>query len=139
MKYTNTYGATLDLAIIAPTIQAYDLVQASDDEITFTRGNGRKYIAIVSQSEIIELPFDGVTYTIGHSFGDGSYVIAKGTLATIDVSDLEASTWFMRIFEFNGFAGIEKYNRNEANDNPLEFIKSGDEGIFDGTFDDTFE
>lgn len=139
MKYTNTYGLALDLALLAPTVQAYDLELISNEELTLTRGNGRKYLAIVSQNEITELPFDGVTYAIGHSFGDGSYVIAKGVSTTIDVSDLEAGNWHIRIFEFNGFAGIEKYNREEANDNPIEFIIDADEGIFDGSFDDTFE
>ena len=139
MKYTDTYGPALDLAILAPTIQAYDLDHSSATEVTFTRGNGRKYIALLSANEITSVPFDGVTYPIGHSFSDGSYIIAKGTLTTIDVSDLEVGTWHMRIFEFNGFAGIEKYNRSEANDNPLEFIIEAGEGLFDATFDETFE
>jgi hypothetical protein len=138
MKYFNTYGQVLDLAVLIPTIQAYDLNHSSADEVTFIRGNGKKYLAIVSQNEITKLPFDGVTYPIGYTFSDGSYVIAKGISTTIDVSDLINGTWFMRIFEFNGFSGIEKYNRDEANNNPLEFIMGGD-GIFDETFDETFE
>lgn len=135
MKYTNTYGQTLDLAVIAPTEQAYDLEYSAvgtfdetfdetfggDGLVTFTRGNGSKYLAIVSQSPITKLPFDGHTYALGHVFSDGSYVIAKGSSVSIDVSDLSAGTWYMRVFEFNGFAGVEKYNRDTANNNPLEF------------------
>jgi len=135
MKYTNTYGQTLDLAVIAPTIQAYDLEYSAvgtfdetfdetfegEGLVTFTRGNGSKYLAIVSQNPITKLPYDGHTYSLGHVFSDGSYVIAKGTSTSIDVSDLAAGDWYIRIFEFNGFAGVEKYNRATANDNPLTF------------------
>jgi len=136
MKRTNTYGETLDLAVLAPTIQAYELeytaVGSFDDSfdesfgggegvVAFIRGNGSKYIAIVSQSPITKLPFDGITYPLGYTFSDGSMVIAKGTSPSIDVTDLDAGTWYMRVFEYNGFAGIEKYNRSTAVDNPLEF------------------
>jgi hypothetical protein len=136
VKRTNTYGEVLDLAVIAPTVQAYDLEYTpvntfdetmdetfggGDGLVTFSRGNGSKYVAIVSQSPITKLPSDGVTYSLGHVFSDGSYVIAKGSIASIDTSDLAAGTWYIRIFEFNGFAGVEKYNRTIANDNPLSF------------------
>jgi hypothetical protein len=135
VKSTNTYGEVLDLAVIAPTVQAYDLEYTPTDTfddtmdetfhasggVVFSRGNGSKYIAIVSQSPITKLPFDGVTYLLGHRFSDGSYVIAKGSVPTIDTSDLEAGTWYMRVFEFNGFAGVEKYNRSTATDNPISF------------------
>ena len=97
---------------------------------------GSKYIAIINQSPITLLPYDGVTYLLGYTFTDNSYVIAKGTVNTIDISDLTTGTWYLRIFEFNGKAGVEKYNRNIATLNPLEFTT---EGVFDDTFDDTFE
>ena len=139
MKRTNTYGEILDLAVLAPSIQAYDLVQSSNVLVDFERGNGSKYIAVVSENPITLLPYDGHTYSLGHNFSDGSYVIARGTADSIDISDLGVGTWYLRIFEFNGFAGIEKYNRDEANDNPLTILISADEGIFDETFDETFE
>jgi hypothetical protein len=136
MKYYNTYGETFDLAVLAPTVQAYDLLHTgvgvfdeTFDEtfggdgglVTFTRGNGSKYLAIVSQSPITKFPYDGITYPLGHTFSDGSYVIAKGTIPSIDVSDLAVGTWYIRVFEFNGFAGVEKYNRSLSTDNPLTF------------------
>lgn len=136
MKFTNTYGQTLDLAVLAPAIQAYELEYTpvvtfdetmdetfgeGEGTVTFIRGSGSKYLAIVSPNPITKLPFDGVTYPIGHVFDDGSYVIAKGSVASIDVSDLSAGDWHLRIFEFNGFAGIEKYNRQSAVNNPLSF------------------
>ncbi len=137
MKYYNTFGETFDLAVFMPNIQAYDL-ELDGTNILLSRGNGIKYVAIVSQSPITELPYDGVTYSLGYAFSDGSYVIAKGVATTIDVSDLAAGDWYIRIFEYNGFAGIEKYNRNTAVDNPLQFTIVT-EDVFDDTFDDTFE
>ena len=138
MKYTNTYGATLDLAILAPIIQASDLVLSSEStfdetfdetisggsgDIVFTRGNGSKYLAIVSKNPIIKLPKDGITYPLGYCFPDGAFVIARGSSPLIDVSDLSAGEWYIRVFEFNGFAGIEKYNRSTPTDNPLTFTR----------------
>lgn len=139
MKYTNTYGQALDLAVIAPTIQAFNIEQISNELVEFERGNGSKYIAIVSENPITNFPNDGVTYLLGHHFSDGSYVIAKGTVNNIDISNLTPGTWYLRIFEFNGFAGIEKYNRDAAVNNPVILLISDDEGIFDDTFDETFE
>ena len=43
---------------------------------------------------------------------DGSFVIMRGSTPAIDMTDLDAGTWYAAVFEFNGFAGIERYNRH---------------------------
>lgn len=133
VKRTNTYGETLDLAILAPTQQAYDLVFSDEStfdetfdetftggtgELLFTRGNGSKFLAIVSRNPIVKLPKDGITYPLGYCFSDGSFVIMRGSTPAIDMTDLDAGTWYVAVFEFNGFAGIERYNRT---DNQITF------------------
>ena len=32
----------------------------------------------------------------------------RGSTPVIDMTDLDAGTWYVAVFEFNGFAGIEK-------------------------------
>lgn len=138
MRYVNTYGQGLDLAIVAPTIQASNISLVSADEIEFDRGNGSKYLAVVSNSPITFLPFNNVTYSIGDTLSDGSKVIAKGTIDTIDVGSLLPGTWYIRIFELNGIGGTEQYNRSTAALNPTSFELS-DEGSFDYTLGPEFE
>lgn len=137
MLFTNTYGETASLVIAAPTEQAHSLEliigEGTFDEtfdetflvasttIVFERGNGSRFLAIASKDPITDLPKDGVTYLLGHYFSDGSFVVGKGIAPSINLTSLTPGTWYVRVFEFNGAASVEKYNRDTAVDNPLEF------------------
>lgn len=139
MRFTNTYGELIDLSVVAPSIQASLIALIDADTVEFVRGNGFKYIAILSQSPILFLPFDGVTYVQGQYFDPTTYVFAKGVSNSLDVGSLAAGTYYIRIFEYNGQGGEEMYNRSVAEANPTSFTIEGDPGIFDFTFDETFE
>lgn len=138
MRYVNTYGQAQDLSTIAPDEQASNISLSSATELGFDRGNGEKFLAVLSTSEIAFLPFNNVTYVVGQTLGLGAYVIKKGIEALIDVSSLSPGTYFIRIFEYNGLNGSEQYNRSTAALNPTSFV-IGEGGSFDFTFDDTFE
>lgn len=117
MKQTNTYGLTLDLAVLAPTVQASNIVYSPG--LSFTRGNGSRALVIVSRNPITKLPKDGVHYPVGYCFPDGSFVIARTNSNAVDFTT--EGTWYVRVFEFNGYAGTERYNRSEATNNPITF------------------
>lgn len=135
MLQTNTYGEPITLAVAAPAIQAYDLTfesvgsfDESFDEsfggssgvLAYTRGNGSKCLVLISRNPITFSPFDGVTYLLGQTFSDGSFVMAKGSNDSVDLTTLEPGIWYVRVFEFNGSASTEMYNRSEAINNPKQ-------------------
>lgn len=124
MKYTNTFGATLDLSVGRPTIQAHDFGwQDLTDTLTWVRGNGNKVIIFISvASEVEFLPFDYTTYIVGNSYG-GDEVAYKGSESSVVLTGLvDGIEYHVRAFEYNGFAGLERYLLDEAAFNPYSFI-----------------
>lgn len=140
MFTTNVYNEVQDLRIVAPSIQASGInFDPETGLLTFTRGNGLKVIVLISNKPIVKHPFNQHTYDQYDLIGC-SIVAYKGTDDEVDLTELlSAGHWYVRVYEFNGSASVERYNINVGVDNPIDFILGGDEGVFDETFDDTFE
>ncbi len=138
---TNVYNEVQDLRILAPTAQVIGINFDPDTGIvSFTRGNGRKVLVMLSKRPIVHHPFDQTTYKVGDYY-KGSRIVYRGSENEIDISEFitEPGTWYIIVYEFNGLASVEKYLRNPAIDNPITVPVDEDAGIFDETFDDSFE
>ena len=138
MKSTNTYGATLDLAVLTPTVQAFDLnFNYGTGELTWTRGNGKKVLILIRENGSVNHPFDQVTYQVGDTICS-SEVIYKGTGTSV-ILNLDPGNYTIQAFEFNGQAGLEKYLRTISISNPIDIeVTEGVEGIGSMIIESTF-
>lgn len=113
-----------------PTIQATSIsVTGKSDttlSISWVRGNGEKCLVVVKAgSAVSSNPSNNNTYNASAAFGSGSqigtgnYVVYKGTGTTLTITGLTAdTTYHIRIYEFNGIDGAEKYFTDTATGNP---------------------
>jgi len=140
MFTVNTYNEVQDLAIVAPSIQAIDINLDPDTGVlSFTSGNGNKRLVVLSQYPIIQFPLNQLSYYDGDCIDKG-IVVYRGSGDEVDISQyLSVGKWYVQVFEFNGYASIEKYLIDSSSDNPIDFILDETAGVFDETFDDTFE
>lgn len=141
MKYTNVYGDVEDLAVVKPTVQAFNLSYDNETKtLSWERGEGDKVLIILGKHKAVShLPKNEQTYRVGQWICC-DLVIYKGVGTSVDLSALSDGLWYARAFEFNGYSSVEKYLLTTSATNPISFIiDSEEEGIFDDTFDDSFE
>lgn len=113
-----------------PGIQANTIALTAVDTTTFSlswvNGNGRARIVVIKAGYTVDSPpVNNTTYTASTTFGSGTqigtgnYVVFNGTGNTVSVTGLTANTKYsIRIYEYAGIAGAEKYNQRRATDNP---------------------
>jgi hypothetical protein len=114
-----------------PTIQASSVVITgiTSTTLTFswTNGNGSKRLILMKASSVVSSnPSDDTTYTASTTFGSGAqigtgnYTVYNNTGNSVTVTGLTADTvYHIRIFEYNGIAGAEKYFADSASGNPV--------------------
>ncbi len=117
---------------VAPTTQAYSVycspVAGSQLTINWTNGNGTKRAVFVKAgSGTITNPTDNTTYTASAGWNSkgtqlgtsGYYCVYNGTSNWVNLTGLNGSTpYTMQVFEYNGEAGLERYNVTTASNNP---------------------
>lgn len=136
----NPASQVTETVIVAPTVQAHDLVFLGDRRLYFPRGNGSSILVLGRQGGAVDSnPVDGVSYTASATFGSGSeigtgnFVVYIGTAADFEfvASSLPFATLFgFRAYEFNGANGSEKYNTNTATGNPLSHTTIADQAWY---------
>lgn len=135
MKITNVYGITSDLSMSAPESQVSDLGYV-DGVLSWTP-TGDHTLIIASSRRLTFLPLDGVTYPVG-VLSSSAEIMYRGLGEEVDVSELDfTKDWYFYVFSFNGVQSVEKYNRElQYIFIPASFVE---DGIFDDTFDFSFE
>src|SRR5690606_10484499 len=113
--------------------QAYDLVFTNVTEntatISFTKGVGTSRLVVMREGALVEdLPTDGTSYLANPIFGFGSdigdgYVVYNDSGSTFNVTGLSlGETYYVRVFEYAGDPGSEKYIITTARNNPRSFL-----------------
>lgn len=110
MRIVNTYGQTQDLETIRPTIQASNIYNVLDDLYEFTIGNGRGRIVVASYgSDVSFKPKDRITYPNNTLLSKYQKILYRGNSNQFSTEVLYSGLWYIRIFEYNGYASNEKY------------------------------
>ena len=126
----NPNNQTTDYAI--PSVQAtavtYSNVTDSSFNISWTSGNGSsKAVFIKSTSSGTAVPVINTSYAANSVFGQGDqigssgwYCVYNGTSNTVSITALSPVTSYrVMVCEYNGTAGLEKYNANTSTNNPM--------------------
>jgi hypothetical protein len=119
-----SWSDVLPSAIVAPTIQAHDIsfsgVSTSGMTASWTNGDGLNRIAIINTTNSFVNPVDGTDPLPNTVYnGTGQQVVANGNGSSVSVTGLFGSTtyWF-RVYEYNGTASSTKYLTTTAILNP---------------------
>lgn len=134
MIKTNIYADRINLAESAPAAPHSSLAYLSG-VLSWTKADGRQSLLIYSKSPINFIPFDGLTYKPGvYTCFSVAY---RGLDDQVNISGLDLSEgMYFYLVAFNGVQSTEKYNRTVVS---LYVPPASESGIFDETFDETFE
>lgn len=133
--------------ISAPTVQARQIeasITTNTITLEWTPGNGAKRIVVMNTQNYFNTPADGSDPVANPVYsGSGQQVIYNDATQYIEdmpfngvlVDGLEAnSTYWFRIFEYNGFGANTLYLSSTATGNPAQFITLS--GGFTGYYED---
>ncbi|MFM2291124.1 MAG: putative fibronectin type III-like fold domain [Bacteroidota bacterium] len=122
VKYLSvTYDA---VTTSAPSTQASALNFTSIGQTgltaNWTSGDGAKRVVIVNTSNSFTAPTDGTDPTANTVYGgSGEQVVYNGTGTSVAVTGLTASTtYYFRVYEYNGSSSTTKYLTTTATNNP---------------------
>lgn len=114
-----------------PTTQASNVnvsgITSNSYNISWTTGNGSSRAVFMYQGTTgVPAPVDNTTYTANSTFGSGDqigssgwYCVYNGTGNSVAVNGLNpATTYRIMVCEYNGTAGMEKYQTATATGNP---------------------
>lgn len=115
-----------------PTTQASNIsfssVTSNSFTISWTNGNGSNRAVFMKEgSGSITDPSDNTTYSASSNWSSkgsqlgtsGYYCIYNGNSNSVSVTNLSASTtYYVRVYEYNGSAGSENYYTASATNNP---------------------
>ena len=110
--------------VSAPTTQAsainFTSVSQTGMTANWTNGNGSKRVVIMNTSNSFTAPTDGTDPTANAAYnGSGEQVIYNNSSNSVVVSGLSASTtYWYRVYEYNGSGATTKYFTDAATDNP---------------------
>ncbi len=118
-----------------PATQASNIIISNLNGTSFTaswtRGNGSNCIVFIKEaSSGTASPVNNTTYTAKAAFGSGTqigssgwYCVYKGIGTTVNVTGLTIGwPYQVMVCEYNGTAGLEKYNTTTATNNPVNQI-----------------
>lgn len=126
IRITQGFGSPLPSPAVQADSSTFSAV--TDNSITFsiTRGEGIACLIIVSPVAVTTAPSFNTTYTASTVYGSGTalgsgYAVYNGASypATVTVTGLTQNTvYYFQAYEYNGSAGLEKYNLTTAYTNP---------------------
>lgn len=114
----------------APTTQASNItfgsISSTGMTTSWTNGNGAKRIVIINTSNNFTNPTDGTDPTANTVYsGSGEQVVYNGSGSSVAVTGLIASTtYWYRVYEYNGSGATTKYLTSAATNNPNSQITS---------------
>ena len=138
--YQGTFGKKIFFAVIlslgllqahaqAPTTQASSIVftpvSGTSYTVGWSNGNGASRIVVIDDAAITFSPSANTTYAPnvnyggGTDLGSGQKCVYNSNGSSVTITGLVAgTTYFVRVFEYNGAAGAESYNTTAATGNP---------------------
>ncbi len=120
---TSTNNPASFTPIGEPITQDYTItfsgITADQIIASWTKGDGEKRIVKVNTQNSFTLPVDNTTYSANSVYGGGEQVVYNGTGNTVTVTNLASgTTYYFRVFAYNGSPGEEKYNTQTSSQNP---------------------
>ncbi|MEZ4909150.1 MAG: GEVED domain-containing protein [Saprospiraceae bacterium] len=122
--YSISYGDDVVYTTPPPDLTQSNSIQFSDittDQISLSWTNGISESRIVKINNInsFTLPVDGTDPVANSSYQGGEQVIYNGSGNSATVTNLESSTtYYFRIFDYNGSGASTEYNICVSTDNP---------------------
>ena len=118
--WTDVFGS----GITAPTTQAQNInftgISSNGMTANWTNGNGAKRVVIMNTTNSFTNPVDGTDPSANTTYsGVGEQVVYNNSASSVSVTGLTGSTtyWF-RIYEYNGTGSTTKYLTTTATGNP---------------------
>ncbi|MFM9051053.1 MAG: beta strand repeat-containing protein, partial [Bacteroidota bacterium] len=108
-----------------PTIQDsaifFQNVLTTSMDVNWSSGNGSARLVAINTTNSFTAPVDGQTYTSNNTYsGTGQQFVFNGNGNVVNVNGLVAgTTYFFRVYGYNGFGASTKYNSLTALDNPI--------------------
>lgn len=109
---------------VAPTAQdstiTFSNILTTSMDVSWLNGDGASRIVVINTSNSFTNPTDGTNYPANNVYaGSGDQVIYNGNGSTVNVSGLTAgTTYYFRVFAYNGSGASSKYITSTALDNP---------------------
>jgi hypothetical protein len=110
----------------SPTVQDANIVFtntfATTTDISWTNGDGSDHIVVINTTNTFTAPVDGNSYSGNSSYAGGEQIIYNGIGNSVSVTGLSPSTtYFVRVYGYNGSGGSTIYNTSTASGNPASF------------------
>ena len=117
-------GPTAPLA--QDSLITFSNILTTSMDVNWTNGDGASRIVVINSSNSFTNPVDGNTYTANNVYsGTSEQVIYNGSGSTVNVSGLAASsTYYVRVYGYNGAGLATKYSTATATQNPNSQITS---------------
>ncbi|MBS1492020.1 MAG: T9SS type A sorting domain-containing protein [Bacteroidetes bacterium] len=118
------FSLTGSVTPTAPSTQAsaitFGNITTSQMDVNWTNGNGSKRVVIINTANSFTAPTDGTDPSANTVYGgSGEQVVYNNNSNTVTVTGLTASTtYWYRIYEYNGSGATTKFNTNTATNNP---------------------
>ena len=117
-------GPTTPLA--QDSLIAFSNILTTSMDVNWTNGDATSRIVVMNTSNSFTNPVDGSNYTANNVYsGTGEQVIYNGSGSTVNVSGLSAATtYYFRVFGYNGSDAATKYSSATALQNPNSQISA---------------
>lgn len=124
IRIGTSWADILPSGVTAPTVQSHDIsfsnITATSMSASWISGNGSKRIVKINTANSFTNPADGTDPTANTVYGGtGEQVIYNGNGNSVPVTGLNGNTtyWF-RVYEYNGTGSFTKYLTTTATLNP---------------------
>jgi hypothetical protein len=101
---------------------SFSSVFTTNVNVNWNAGNGAKRILVMNTTNNFTAPVNGVDYTsLANSTyaNNGQQITYVGTGTSVTINGLtQGTTYYFRVYSFNGFSSATVYNTNTALDNP---------------------
>ncbi len=111
-------GATTPLA--QDSMISFSNVLTTSMDVNWLNGDATSHVVVMNTSNSFTNPSDGAGYTANSFYvGSAQQVIYSGSGSTVNVSGLNpATTYYFRVYAFNGAGTATKYKTSTATNNP---------------------
>jgi len=118
------FGPTTPIA--QDSMVSFSGIFTTSMDVNWLNGDATNHMVVINTSNSFTNPLDGNVYSANNFYtGSGQQVVYNGTGSTVNVSGLTPSTtYYYRVYAYNGSGSATKYNTSTATDNPNSQVTS---------------